>query len=392
MKRILLLCALTAACGRDATSPGPTVSAIARTSLALGSRFGCGLTNSGKAYCWGEGQFGQIGDGALTQRLEATAVAGGYSFATIAAGDRSVCALGDAGYAYCWGEDPSSADFAPRAAPQRITSALKFKSITVGRRYACAIATDDATYCWGENGRGQLGVGDLTSRSTPTPITGGVTFAWIGAGFFHTCGLTANGTAYCWGDDSYATLGSEILASSPQPRLVSTTSRFSLLAPGAVHTCGVTKTGETLCWGMNPAGQLGTYAPTTYRTPTPAVPGHSFVTLRAARANYSLGFTCGIEANGSAFCWGANEAGQLGRDGSLFPQCGVNETTVCMYEPAALSVVGTFEIELGQQHACAVAAGGRVFCWGANASGELGDGTTTSHSTPTRTAGSILFP
>jgi alpha-tubulin suppressor-like RCC1 family protein len=349
------------------------------------------LTSAGKAYCWGEGQYGQIGDGALVQRLEPTAVAGGTTFAALAAGERTVCALDAAGHVYCWGEDPANPGFPARNTPQRVDTPLIFKSITVGRRYVCGVTTDAATYCWGENGRGQLGVGDTLHRPTPTRVIGGLTLTSINAGLFHTCGLTNDGTAHCWGDNSFSTLGTESLASATQPQRVATTSQFKLLAAGAVHTCGVTTAGETLCWGANRAGQLGGFAFVTYRTPMPTVAGRSFVALRASRANSFLGSTCGIEASGLAYCWGANESGQLGRTGSDFPQCGVSATTVCRYEPEALSLPGVVALEIGQSHACAVTGDGRASCWGENATGELGDGTLTPRATPARLAGTLTF-
>ena len=88
------------------------------------------------------------------------------------------------------------------------------------------------------------------------------------------------------------------------------------------------------------------------------VGGHSFVTLAAGN-----GYTCGLTASGTAYCWGWNEQGQLG----------IGQVSDVIPEPVAVSGNALFKaLSAWWDHTCALTADGDVYCWGFNASGEVG--------------------
>lgn len=142
------------------------------------------------------------------------------------------------------------------------------------------------------------------------------------------------------------------------------------LAAGQGHTCGLSKTGAAYCWGANDSGQLGDGATTDRLKPTLVLGGLKFSSISAGSAH-----TCGVSER-KAFCWGANSAGQLG-SGSLESH----------FSPEAVVGGHLFErLEAGGDHTCGIADAigtyGSVLCWGKNASGQLGDGTNESRSAP----------
>ena len=83
--------------------------------------------------------------------------------------------------------------------------------------------------------------------------------------------------------------------------------------------------------------------------------------------------TCATPVDGSARCWGANAAGHLG-DGT---------TGMKLVPTAVLSLSGAAQITAGAAHSCARLSSGALQCWGSNSAGELGDGTVSPRSTPT---------
>ncbi len=148
------------------------------------------------------------------------------------------------------------------------------------------------------------------------------------------------------------------------------------MVAGATHTCALTADGTSYCWGGNQNGQLGDGGGA--RRSTPGLVDGS-ITLAVLTAGFL--HTCGIQRDGRAVCWGANESGQLG-DG----------TTRAAPDPVEVAGEVPFTtIDGGTSHTCALAAGGAAYCWGANGNGQLGDGSRSSRSTPGEVGGGRRF-
>ncbi len=97
-------------------------------------------------------------------------------------------------------------------------------------------------------------------------VAGAPTLVSVIAGAAHSCGLDSEGNAYCWGSNREGQLGTVDpieacpLPCATTPRPVAGGLRFRVLAAGSEHTCGITPEGSTYCWGLNDLGQLGTTA------------------------------------------------------------------------------------------------------------------------------------
>jgi alpha-tubulin suppressor-like RCC1 family protein len=140
-------------------------------------------------------------------------VVGAHPFRQIDAGAMHTCAVTTEARAFCWGSGRSGQigngktylSFWPRA----VSGGLSVARVSTGLFHTCAETTVKRAYCWGSNSFGQLGSGQAvgTNTTTPVPVAGGLSVAQLSAGNWHTCAKTTSGAGYCWGDDFFAALG-----------------------------------------------------------------------------------------------------------------------------------------------------------------------------------------
>jgi alpha-tubulin suppressor-like RCC1 family protein len=357
---------------------------------------GCGLSASGTAYCWGANTVGQLGDGTTTQREIPTAVQMpvGVTFTTITAFGRSgpqlshTCALTSGGAAYCWGDQgfgvgvgdgTSSARTVPT--PVTMPSGVTLKSISAGGSHTCALTPAGTAYCWGLNSFGNLGTGGFSSSLIPVPVAmpQGVTFSAISAGYFHTCAITSAGALYCWGHNANGEIGNgdtTQFVSAPSLVPLPSGTIVTAVTTGWLFTCALTSGSQVYCWGANLSGRLGDGTTTERHTPVAVVmpAGVTFSAIDIGNTH-----TCAISTSGSAYCWGDNSAGsQLATPGGVGALG--DGTTIDRFVPTAVLMpmgVKFTSISTGSSFSCALDGTGARYCWGANNSGQRGDGTTT---------------
>jgi alpha-tubulin suppressor-like RCC1 family protein len=310
-------------------SPGLTLAG-----LRAGSQVSCMYTESGRAYCWGDNNVGQLGIGETDPfRESVTAVAGPAG---------SVTDLGVAEY------------------------------------HACAIA-DARVHCWGHNGHGQLGVPDAgIEERSPREVPGIADAVRVAPGTYHTCVLHDGGAVSCWGGNEDAELGggSTTPARSDTPLPVAGVTNVVALGSGRSYSCALLRDGTVRCWGVRSEGQLGNGSVAGSGAPS------AVLNVQGANAiAVGLRHACALIADGGvARCWGRGEYGQLG-DGVSGP--GHFEAT----PRAVQGLGGASAIAAGGEHACAIVDGGALACWGSGFSGQLGDATPVSNATPVRVVG-----
>jgi alpha-tubulin suppressor-like RCC1 family protein len=318
------------------------------------------------------------------------------SFTTVSSGVGITCGVTTSGAAYCWGDNTfgglgngaNSATTPYSTVPVAVSGALTFAMVSVGEWFTCGLTTAGAGYCWGSNFGGEFGDGGINSSPTPVPVSGGLTFATVTAGYSQTCGVTTGGKAYCWGDNSYDEVGNNSADSTiTTPAPVSGGLAFARLSAGNIHTCGVDAGGVAYCWGANYSGQLGNNATTNSPIPVLVSGGLKFGSVSAG-----TDLTCGVTSGGAAYCWGLNLDGVLGIGTTTGPQqCGSDP---CSTTPVAVSgglTFATVSTGEGGWHNCGVTTSGAAYCWGDNLRGELGTGTTTSSTTPVAVSGGLTF-
>jgi alpha-tubulin suppressor-like RCC1 family protein len=372
----------------QAGSPAGELTGI--TAVAGGRGHTCAIGSGGQVFCWGNNEFGQLGDGTTTRRLHPVAVKGLTGATAIRIGGDHSCAIVAKGEVRCWGSNTSGqlgdGTTTNRPTPAPVQGLTGVTAIAVGRVHGCALVSGELR-CWGGNMRGQIGDGTTTQRPAPVAIKGLPPITAVEAGdAFHTCALAATGSTFCWGWNQYGQSGGG-KQNDPfdQNRSIHTptaiegvANAIAISVAGAGNSCALIRGGQVRCWGWNNFGQLGNgitplgnmTSPERPHSATPVtVQGLSAVAITGASGT---GHVCAITSDRRVQCWGHNGLGQRG-DGrhvhlaapSTVP--GVSDVTV---------VTG------GADHTCAIISGGRVRCWGYNNEGQLGDGTTTARPTP----------
>lgn len=232
---------------------------------------------------------------------------------------------------------------------------------------------------------GKSATATIVVRAAAAPADG-FTAVRVDVGALHTCALTDAGAAWCWGTNASGRLanggngpdGGE----SAVPLPVAGGYVFTQLTTGDSHTCGLTADGTAYCWGDNQSGRLGngTADDTDEQdseVPTAVAGGHTFAAISAGR-----GHTCGLTTDGTAYCWGDDTSGELG--------IGVVENR--RLTPTAVATELEFTaISAGGGTTCALTAAGKAYCWGYNKDGQVGDGTTEMRLVPTAVAGGLTF-
>ena len=408
----------------DRNTPTQTSSlGTGRTAVAISSGFyhTCAILDDGSVSCWGYNDDGELGDGTTTNRstpTQTSSLGTGRTAVAISSGTFHSCAVLDDGSVSCWGFNGNSelgdGTNTDRSAPTQTSSLgttsnprtaalserdfdndgilnifdvhqnLDFRETTVssGSRHTCALLDNGNVSCWGRNVEGQLGDGTTTyNRYTPTPTSSlgvGRSAVAISSGGPHTCAILDDGSVSCWGWNYYGSIGDGTTTKRYSPTQTSSlgTGRTAVaISSGSYHTCAILDNGSVSCWGYNGNGQLGDGTWTDRNTPTQT---SSLGTGRTAVAISSGNeHTCAILDDGSVSCWGKGTSGQIGDGNST------SRTT-----PTQTSSLGTgrtaIVISSGNRHTCALLDDGSVSCWGLGQA--LGDGTTTNRNTPGQTS------
>jgi len=269
-------------------------------------------------------------------------------------------------------------------------------NLAAGSAHTCLVRSGKLR-CWGDNRSGQLGLDDTKSRGDepnviatlpPVDLRGG-TPRGLGLGRAHTCVAMTDGKVKCWGDNSQGQLGlgdrvnrgdtAGSMASLPAVDLVTPVAQ---VVAGRDHTCVLFIDGRVKCWGDNSEGQLGLGDLLPRGANPVSLPKLiALVDLGPGRTARLLAagaaFTCALLDDGSVKCWGRNADGQLGQ-GTTKPTIGGAPGEMGAALPPVDLGGPAGRIAAGGHHVCARLASGGIKCWGDNSEGQLGQGDTKS--------------
>ena len=343
--------------------------------VSTGGSFTCAINTSKSLYCWGNNDYGQIGDRSHgTDRPSPTQVGASGAWVSVAAGRFHTCAISTGKSLYCWGGNDygqigDATTGTDRLSPKRIGVAGVWADVAAGGYHTCAISTGNSLYCWGNNDYGQIGDGTIdTDRHSPKRIGGAGAWAGVTGGSIHTCAISTGKSLYCWGYNSLGSVGDGTTIPRPSPRRIGNAGGWALAEAGDYHTCGIS-TGKSLyCWGVNDVGQIGDRTSGIDRhSPTKVGASGAWARVNAGGTN-GQSHTCAISTGKSLYCWGFNFYGEIG-DG----------TTTDRHSSKRIGTAGVWAAASGGgYHTCAITTGKALYCWGHNANGQVGDGTATS--------------
>jgi alpha-tubulin suppressor-like RCC1 family protein len=234
-------------------------------------------------------------------------------------------------------------------------------------QHSCGIKSNGTLWCWGYALDGRLGNGS-TSPDQPSPIQIGVdAWAHIAVGDSHTCAIKADRTLWCWGDDGNGVLGNGAPTADQLTPLQIGVDTWALISTGGSHTCGIKTNGTLWCWGGAFFGKLGNGATSPDQTSPVQIGTDTWKTVFAS----SFTHTCGIKTDGTLWCWGSDASGQIGNGG----------TTGDQLSPVQIGTDKWADVSAGDSHTCAIKDDATLWCWGSAGSGRLGNGTTTPNVT-----------
>ena len=395
-------------------------------SVALGPWHTCGIQEDGTAWCWGRNKAGTLGDGTTTKRLVPTAVLGGLSWIEMSLSDSTTCGVTGDQVGICWG-DGSFGQRGTGNLDRALTPTIKerirgdvgpwlsqWTALAGGEGLRCGILEDGRAACWSADVIGDVPSGGAYAQSTHDgwswlsvsvgdrwmcgmrsdqalvcvgEVKGGIdafepvdpmggTWTGVEAGDYHGCRWQADASLWCWGSNTYGQLGTGDKTFRPYPTQIEGSWRAA--SGGDSHTCGIQTDGSLWCWGHNSLGQLGL----GYQSAGELVPTR--VGDRTDWAEVSVGqfSTCATTTDHAAYCWGANNTGQLG-DGTTEHR----SSPVAVVGPADwLKVV----IDGQNGHACGLRLDQTAWCWGRNG-GQLGTGDTDASTVPVPVTGGHQF-
>jgi alpha-tubulin suppressor-like RCC1 family protein len=336
------------------------------------------------AYAWGLANFGQLGTGNTTNRSSPVTVVGGITtWSQLSAGETHGMGLTNTGIAHAWGRNfygqLGNGTTTSTSSPVTVVGGItNWSQVSAGYRHSLGLTSTGIAYAWGQGTSGKLGGGDQTNRSSPITVLNNIT-NWIqlSAGGNHSLGVTSTGIAYAWGLANFGQLGTGNTINRSSPVTFGGITNWSQLSAGHAHSLGVTATGIAYGWGRNDDGRLGIgTAISSQLNPAVVVGGITNWSQVSAGYRHSLGLT----STGIAYAWGRNFYGQLG-----------NGTTTSTSSPVTVigGITNWSQLAAGSDHNLGLTSTGIAYAWGRNNNGQLGTGNTTNISSPVTVVGGI---
>ncbi len=281
----------------------------------------------------------------------------------LAVGEAFSCALKVDGTIACWGDNfygslGNNSNVDSRV-PVSVSGISGAKAVEAGAMFACAIKSDDTVACWGQNdndsgARGMLGNNTTTNSSVPVSVTGLTGVVALAVGDNHSCAITgADNKVRCWGRNWYDVLGNpspDVESFSSTPVEVTGFTDAVAVSAGSYNNCAIKRGGSVWCWGHGYWGQLGNGTNTVTQRSPVKVVGLE----NAISVSVGDRFACAVTADSKVWCWGYNLYGQLG-----------NNSLDARNLPGEAQFTGIFatSVSAGKTSVCATTSIG-LFCWG----------------------------
>ncbi len=331
------------------------------TLVSVGRGRTCAVQIDGGVTCWGRN--GLLDQVVLAGHQDVVAISSSNTF-----GDNlHACMLHEDRTISCWGSGShgklGQGDAIGHYVPVKVPRFNDAVAVSVGGQHTCALHEDGGVSCWGRNDWGQLGDGTKQQRYSPQRVPGLSDVVMLSTYSDTSCAVHSDGDISCWGRP----YGSSVSG----PERLNTPFAFTTVSIGWFRFCATTVGGDVYCWefSQNPADAT-------------RVDGLTDV----VEVSVGQDSTCVLHRDGGVSCWGRNRAGEVG-DGTTSARHRPERVAGVSDAVAVNLSIGSFgRVESGHNgaHACAVRADGSALCWGGNEAGQLGDGTNQNRLVPTR--------
>jgi alpha-tubulin suppressor-like RCC1 family protein len=380
------------------------------------------IDTSNKLFSWGDSSQGGLGNNQVSANQPA------LSWTQIAGNAEHTIAIRQDGLLFGWGLNTTGelgdGTTQSRSSPVQIgTSSWTFVSVNGGAQtnsaVVSAIRADGTLWSWGDNSQGQLGDGTTVNKSSPVQVSGGGSWSSVSAGKSHRLAIKTNGSLYAWGNNAVGQFGDGTVIFRSSPTQIPGSDSWTSVSVGEIFSVGIKQNGTLWTWGRNLEGQLGTLSAVNRSSPIQIGTG-SWTSVFATSS-----WVHAIDTNNKLFAWGGNGVGQLGTNDVVFRSSPVQisggnwskiagqgfSTTLNVFgiqTDGSLWAWGTKSMKLGTEsgnasytyswsqisagpsHTAAVRSDGRLYAFGLNTSGQLGDGTVISRSSPVQISAGAL--
>ncbi|MGE5379947.1 MAG: S-layer homology domain-containing protein [Methylocystaceae bacterium] len=365
---------ITVTAAKDGYGSNTTTFRVTVDPVTTGLNHSLALRSGGNVMAWGFNDWGQVGDGSITNRSLPVSVNGLSGVVAVTGGERHSLVLKNDGSVWSWGRNDNyqlgDGTTVEKHTPVQVNSISGAAAIASGWYHNLILKSNGEVWAWGKNNFGQVGNGTTTDCNSPVLVSGLTGVVSIASGWYHSLALTNDGCVYTWGDNDFGQLGDNTTVSRYSPQYVNNLSGIIAVAGGVGHSLVLKNDGTVWAWGHNNLGQLGNTTATDSAIPV-QVNGLSGIVAIAAGRDHSLA----LKNDGTVWAWGDNQLGQLG-----------NHTNVAQYSPVQVnSLSGIADITAGEYHNLALKNDGTVWAWGYNGYGQLGIGFTGYQDVPVLT-------
>ena len=332
---------------------------------------------------WGTNQYGGLGDNTATSKSSPVqTIAWGANWKQVSGSLFHISAIKTDGTLWSWGYggygNLGDNTIVGKSSPiQTIAFGTNWKQVYSGRQNTAAIKTDGTLWVWGQNSQGQLGDNTATvHKSSPVQtVAFGTNWKQVSCGFSYTACIKTDGTLWSFGRNDYGQLGDNTITNRSSPvQTVAFGSNWKQVACGYYASAAIKTDGTLWTWGYNYNGSIGDNTATAHKSsPVQTIAfGTNWKQVSVGRS-----ITACTKTDGTLWLWGDQFSyGQLG-----------DNTTTKKSSPVQTIAGGTNwkQVSCGLYNTFAIKTDGTLWCWGSNDGGQLGDNTTTNRSSPVQT-------
>lgn len=355
------------------TTPVPIQAAFSWSSIAAGSSFSAAIRADGTLWAWGTNTNGQLGQGNTTSSTVPVQVGTAADWRQVACGGSFVLALKTNGELWAWGFNSSgqlgNGSTTQSTSPVRVGTDADWDMICAGSSHCLALKTSGSLWAWGNGSSGQLGIGSGSNQSSPVQVGSDTDWGALTANVLTSCATKTNGTLWIWGSNNYGLYADGSTNGGLLPRKISDRSDWVDISCGVYHLMALDSSG--VIWVSGDGDGLSGAAPRSLALAASSVANWQHLSGR--RSTYA-----GILGDGTLWTWGENETGTIGDGGASLTSSKWIPTQVGSHTDWKEVSGGLSAFMMG------IKTNGTLWGWGSNISNSLGDGTTTSRSSPTQ--------